>query len=155
MKKQKQYYHYTECGLDNIYLVNGFKITKTADGTGIFISNIEGLHKVICMILISKKDPLKGKEIKFIRTMLDLSQTRLAHLLGCRYQQILLWEKNKNKISTPSDRLLRITLYTFLDNNHDNGKVFKKINEIADSNAADTNRKIKLKEDKDQWEIVV
>lgn len=25
-------YHYTECGLDNIYLINGFEIIKAIDG---------------------------------------------------------------------------------------------------------------------------
>jgi hypothetical protein len=52
MKKQKKYYHYTECGLDNIYLLNGFKITKTNDGDEeLFIHDIYGLHKAISNIL--------------------------------------------------------------------------------------------------------
>lgn len=156
MKKETKYYHYTECGLDNIYLVNGFKITKHGDDEEIFIHDMHGLHKAISMILIFKKGPLEGNEIKFIRTMLDLSQTRLAGLLGCGYQQILLWEKNKNKISKPADRLLRITLYTYLNKEHDNGEVFSKINEIADLDASDAEQrdKIEFKEIKDSWEMV-
>lgn len=156
MKKQTDYYHYTECGLDNIYLVNGFKITKTENHEEIFIHDIHGLHKAISMSLIFKAAPLKGNEIKFIRTMLDLSQTRLAELLGCRYQQILLWEKDKNKISKPTDRYLRITLYTYLNKEHDNGEVFNKINEIADLDAADANQrnKIEFKEFKDSWQMI-
>ena len=77
-------YHYTECGLDNIYLVNGVKITKTKSGDEeIFIHDIHGLHKAIGMILVSKRGFLSGKEIKFIRSTLDLSQTTLAKILGC------------------------------------------------------------------------
>jgi len=157
MKKQEEYYHYTECGLNNIYLVNGFKITKMDDGDEeIFVHDIHGLHEAISNTLIFKKGLLEGSEIKFIRIMLDLSQNKLAALIGCRYQQILLWEKNKNKISKPADRLLRITLYTYLHKEIDNGEVFDRINEIADLDAAEANHcnKIEFKEVKDIWQMV-
>ncbi len=157
MKKKSTFYHYTECGLNNIYLLNGFKITKTKDGDEeIFVHDIHGLHKAISSILIFKKGLLEGKEIKFARTMLDLSQKKLGDLIGCRYQQILLWEKNKNEISKPADRLLRITLYTYLNKAIDNGEVFDRINEIADLDAAAAGQcnKIEFKEIKDAWEMV-
>ncbi len=157
MKKSIEYYHYTECGLDNIYLVNGYKITKLTDGDEeIFIHDIHGLHVAISNILIFKKGLLEGSEIKFIRTMLDLSQNKLAALIGCRYQQILLWEKNKNKISKPADRLLRITLFTYLYKDIDNGEVFERINEIADLDAAEAEdcSRVEFKEVKDEWQMV-
>lgn len=157
MKIHTEYYHYTECGLDNIYLVNGFKITKTRNGDEeLFIHDIHGLHKAISNTLIFKKGLLEGEEIKFIRTMLDLSQNKLAALIGCRYQQILLWEKNKNKISKPADRLLRIYLYTYLYKEVDNGEVFDRINEIADLDAAEAGHcdKVEFKEVKDAWQMV-
>lgn len=157
MSKQKKYYHYTECGLNNIYLVNGFKITKTVDGDEeVFIHDIHGLHKAISTILIFKKGLLEGNEIKFIRAMLDLSQNRLAALIGCRYQQILLWEKNKNKISKPADRLLRVYFYTYLNKDVDNAEVYNRINEIADLDAAeaDEGNRIEFQEVKDTWQMV-
>ncbi len=157
MKKQAEYYHYTECGLDNIYLVNGFKITKMSNGDEeLFINGIHGLHKAISHTLVFKKSLLEGSEIKFIRTMLDLSQNKLASLIGCRYQQILLWEKNKNKISKPVDRLLRIYLYTYLHKEIDNGEVFECINEIADLDATEAEycNKVEFKEIKHAWQLV-
>jgi DNA-binding transcriptional regulator YiaG len=157
MKKQPDFYHYTECGLNNIYLLNGFKITKIAGGDEeIFIHDIHGLHKAISKILIFKKGLLEGSEIKFMRSMLDLSQNKLAALIGCRYQQILLWEKNRNKISKPADRLLRITLYTYLHKEIDNAEVFDRINEIADLDAAEADLcdKLEFKEVKDAWQMV-
>ena len=30
-------YHYTECGLDNIYLVNGYKISKSKNGSNKYL----------------------------------------------------------------------------------------------------------------------
>ncbi len=83
-------YHYTECGLDNIYLVNEFKITKLKNGDDeIFIHDIHGLHKTFGMMLVSKRSLLSGDEIKFIKTTLDLSQTALARMLRLNYQTIL------------------------------------------------------------------
>lgn len=118
--------------------------------------DIHGLHEAISNLLIFKKGLLDGGEIKFIRTMLDLSQNKLAALIGCRYQQILLWEKNKNKISKPADRLLRITLYTYLYKQVDNGAVFDRINEIANLDAAQAEEggRVEFKEVKDTWQMV-
>lgn len=157
MKTNKKHYHYTECGLANIYLVNGFEITKTSDDDEeLFIHDIHGLHKAISETLIFKKGLLEGNEIRFIRGMLDLSQNKLAALIGCRYQQILLWEKNKNKLSKSADRLLKVYLYTYLHKEVDNGEVFELINEIADLDAAESEQldKIEFKEGKNSWQMV-
>ena len=151
-------YHYTECGLDNIYLVNGFKITKTKSGDKeIFIHDIHGLHKAIGMILISKRGLLSGKEIKFIRSTLDLSQTTLAKILGCSYQTVLLWEKEKVVISKTADHLLRAIFFSYLD--IEGGRaIYDKINEISDLDAntaeVENARKIELEEISDVWRMV-
>lgn len=153
-----QAYHYTECGLDNIYLVNGVKITKTKSGDEeIFIHDIHGLHKAIGMILVSKRGLLSGKEIKFIRSTLDLSQTTLAKILGCSYQTILLWEKNKGIISKTADHLLRAIFFSYLD--VESGRaIYDKINEISDLDAETvepTNPvKIQLEEVSNIWRRV-
>ena len=151
-------YHYTECGLDNIYLVNGFEITKTKSGDEeIFIHDIHGLQKTIRMILISKRGLLSGKEIKFIRSMLDLSQTTLAKILGCSYQTVLLWEKEKGEISKTADHLLRAIFFSYLD--VEGGKsIYDIINEIADldANAVESKNveKIELEEVSHIWRMV-
>ncbi len=151
-------YHYTESGLDNIYLVNGFKITKTNSGDEeIFIHDIHGLHKAIGMILISKHGLLSGKEIKFIRSMLDLSQTTLAKILGCSYQTVLLWEKDKGAISKTADHLLRAFFFAYLDVESSRA-IYDKINEIADLDADTVEskcaEKIELEEVSDVWRMV-
>lgn len=146
-------YHYTECGLDNIYLANGFKITQSSDGEEeIFIHDIHGLNKAIGMTLISKRGSLSGNEIKFIRTTLDLSQSTLAKMLGCSYQTILLWEKNKSPVSKTADHFLRVIFFAYLD-----GKViYDQINEIADLDAALVERieKLTFQEISDEWKRV-
>lgn len=124
-------YHYTESGLDNIYLTNGFEITHLDDGDEeIFIHDLSGLHKAIGLSLIYKHGLLRGKEIKFIRSMLDFSQTSLGKVLGCDYQTILLWEKDKHVISKSADHLLRVFFHSFLNPDQDN-LIFKLVNDIA------------------------
>ncbi len=151
-------YHYTECGLKNIYLVNGFKITKNKSGEKeIFIHDIHGLHRTIGMLLVSKHGPLSGNEIKFIRTTLDLSQKTLARILGLNYQSVLLWEKNKSTISKTADHLLRALFFAYL-NTKKSKAIYDKINEIADfdaATAANSNMgKIELEEVSDEWRMV-
>jgi putative transcriptional regulator len=148
-------YHYTECGLDNIYLVNGFEITKNNDDEEIFIHDIHGLHKAIGITIIFKQGLLTGNEIKFIRTTLDFSQTRLAQLLGCSYQTILLWEKNKTPIPKTADRLLRIMFDEYLNPEKDR-KIYDLINEIANYDAETTSvkQKILFEETSNEWQLV-
>jgi DNA-binding transcriptional regulator YiaG len=155
-KKANQYYHYTECGLDNIYLANGYEITKHNKDEEIYIHDIHGLHSEIGNLLVFKLGLLAGNEVKFIRSMLDLSQKSLGELLGLDYQTILGWEKNKTPISKTADRLLKIIFYSYLNKDKNSG-VYDKVNELSelDVNKIDLNdRKIVLKETKDEWELV-
>ena len=48
-------YHYSECGLDNIYLYNGFEFVETPRGRAVNIRDIEGLHRAIGLILVRDK----------------------------------------------------------------------------------------------------
>ncbi len=149
-------YHYTECGLDNVYLINGFKITKKrGNDEEIFIHDIHGLHRKIGTLLVFKQGRLNGSEIKFIRATLDLTQKRLGAFLGVDYQTVLLWEKNKIVISKTAEHLLRIIFFSYLARDADNA-IYHKINEIADLDAhvAQEEKKIELKEVNKKWHLV-
>ena len=100
-------YHYRECGLDDVYLVNGFTRFKTARGTSIAIENIDMLHKAIGTYLCDQARELSGKEIKFLRRELMLSQERLAHLVGVKEQTVHRWEAEKNRMPRSTEALLR------------------------------------------------
>lgn len=100
-------YHYTESGLRNVWLANGFTFQKTAYGKGVSFQNIDGLHREIGRWLCSHSPRLKGPEFRFLRHELDLSQAALAKLLGNDAQSIALWEKGRVKVPAWADRLLR------------------------------------------------
>lgn len=101
-------YHYTECGLDNIWLANGFKIEKTSKGNRVSIKNIEALHDAIGSFLVSKKKNLAGKEFRFLRHELLLSQATLAKFLGVSEQAINRWENDKTEINKGSEMVVRL-----------------------------------------------
>ncbi|MBK7001681.1 MAG: hypothetical protein IPH35_17395 [Rhodoferax sp.] len=70
-------YHYTESGLQNVWLANGYKIRKCEDGDAVAIADVYGLNTVIGRH-IATKSYLSGKEFRFLRKELDLSQNRFA-----------------------------------------------------------------------------
>lgn len=105
-------YHYTACGLDNVFLLNGFEIVPTKHGEGITIENLEGLHKAIGLSIVETPAPILGAELRFLRIEMDLSQKNLASILGTKEQTLRLWEKHKKKpMPSTADRFLRV-LYT-------------------------------------------
>ena len=86
-------YHYRESGLSNVYLVNGYREIETSYGRGVSIEDVEGLHMAIAHALIEEKPSLTGPEVRFIRKLLELTQTQLAQLLGVEDQSVRRWEK--------------------------------------------------------------
>ena len=110
-------YHYVECGLDNVYLNSGYTREETPYGVGVAVKNVDGLHKAIGEHLVKHKKFLNGKELRFLRTQMDLTQSQLARLLGQSDHQVARWEKGRCKISGPAERLLRMIFQEHLDGN--------------------------------------
>lgn len=101
-------YHYTESGLDNVYLENGFQIHETPYGKGVSIQDTEELHRTIAEWIVALPNKLNGAELRFLRTEMDLSQRNLAAIIGGEEQNVFRWEKARKKaIPGPADRLVR------------------------------------------------
>ena len=112
MKTKK--YKYTECGLDNIY-IEGL-IQKEDDGGEqvITIPYIHELHDRIAKGVIDKAGKLNGKEIKFLRVELGLTQEKLAKKLKVSTGTISQWENGTRNISAVADKTLRIDVFAML-----------------------------------------
>jgi DNA-binding transcriptional regulator YiaG len=106
--KASEPYHYTQCGLDDVYLLNGYKRHQTVYGSGVTVENVEELHETIAEHLCLNKALLNGKEFRFLRKLLDLTQAEVAVRLGCDVQSVARWEKGKTEINGAADKLLRI-----------------------------------------------
>lgn len=102
-------HHYTACGLDNIYLTNGFVVRDTRHGRGCAIEGIDQLHVAIARHLTVKATPLTGKELRYLRRALDLTQEAFADLVGSDVQNIGRYERGAKSVPGPIDRLARIT----------------------------------------------
>jgi DNA-binding transcriptional regulator YiaG len=101
-------YLYKECGLDNIYLQNGFSIEKIDGDETVSIHNVDGLWKAIGLSLVTRKKTLSPKEIRFLRNQMGKTQSDLARLLRVDDQTVARWEKKKSKIPGPADLGLRM-----------------------------------------------
>lgn len=110
-------YHYDTCGLDNVYLVNGYDIVETVYGRGVAIHDVDGLHRIIGSHVVGLKRPLSGKEFRFLRIEMDMSQKALGAILGKSDQAVALWEKG-DKVPRAEDLLIRqLYIETVLDDN--------------------------------------
>lgn len=101
-------YHYKECGLENIYLVNGYVEHATKWGPGVSIDDAEGLHRAIGKDLILLTRGLNGKEFRFLRKELDFSQKVVAGRLDVSDQTVANWEKGPGEVPRASDLVLRL-----------------------------------------------
>jgi len=62
----KNGYRYTESGLTNVWLANGYTVRKTKYGDGVSIHDMDGLHRALARAL-SNKPRLTGTEVRFLR----------------------------------------------------------------------------------------
>lgn len=101
-------YHYTMCGLDDVYLVSGYKRAESEYGNGVVIHNLDGLHEAIGTHLVMTKKALNDKEVRFLRHEMDVTQAHLGDLLRVTDQTVARWEKGEVAIPGPADLLLRM-----------------------------------------------
>lgn len=100
-------YHYTEGGLRNIWLVNGYERVETRYGKALTIQDLPGLTRAICKALIRKNSKLTGAEFRYLRQAMLMSQASLGRTLGRTDQAIAGWEKN-SKVPKFADQMLRV-----------------------------------------------
>jgi DNA-binding transcriptional regulator YiaG len=101
-------YHYTDGGLRNVWLANGYQIKKTAFGDAVTFHDGDGLTQAICQALGGKIGILTGVELRYIRSGgMGLSQPALAKLMGIDGQSIARWEKS-GKVPRWADKLVRL-----------------------------------------------
>lgn len=100
-------YRYSESGLTNVWLENGYVEKKTPYGTAVAVQDVHGLHQAIAMSLMDKQGRLTGREVRFLRTLMGLSQDGLAGMLRVKEQTVSLWERT-GKVSSGGDLLVRL-----------------------------------------------
>ena len=126
-------YHYRKCGLDDVYLVNGFERGSSARyGDTVKIHNIDGLHRAIGRYLVREKKDLTGAETRFLRHELNLSQRSLGGLLGKSGQTVARWEKGQGTIDGAADRLLRLIYESATARKRDGKKIRQVLEQLSE-----------------------
>jgi DNA-binding transcriptional regulator YiaG len=105
---EEQPLHYTACGLDNVYLLSGFK-RETIDGEEyVTIEDMDGLWKAIGLHLVTTRKALVPKEIRFLRQHMKMTQAELGARLRVVDQTVARWEKDQCDLPGPADMMLRV-----------------------------------------------
>lgn len=114
-------YHYTESGLTNVWLMNGFNKRTSPEGELVSISDVDELHTAIGLAL-TRRPSLSGAEFKFLRKEMGLSQKALGALMGASEESISLWERN-NKVPKSFTQLMRFIYASKMDGNQTIGEI--------------------------------
>jgi len=126
--------HYKESGLRNIWLANGYTVEDSPYGETLAIHDLQGLHRAIGHSLVTKPRKLTGAELRFIRNEMELSQAKLASLLGNDAQSIALWEK-RGTVPRWADRFIRALYREHADGNV---RIREIVENLADQDIDDT-----------------
>lgn len=109
-------HHYKACGVDGIYLENGFTVTEDEGyGVGVIIEDADSLHKLIGLQMVISRPHLNYRDVKFLRGQMDKTQIEMSNEIGVSEQMIARYEKaDHTDITGPADRLLRVLYVTHL-----------------------------------------
>lgn len=145
-------HHYTESGLNNIYLVNGYEITEEDGEMFISYENFDQIQQAIAIAICNQKSWMSAEQLKFIRKEFNLSQSALGLLLYCDRQSIARWEKSETAIPPLVDITLRAL---YLESINEDSHVRLTIDSLADAEIADLNKEIRIENKDGKWQAVV
>lgn len=102
-------YHYTECGLDNVLIEGAGSTLDDAGERVITIENINGLHKAIATGIVGKQGNMTGRELRFLRTEMSMTQAELALYVHREPLAISRWERGEvAEIDPNAEALIRL-----------------------------------------------
>ena len=100
-------YRYTECGLDVI--ISGVSFVSDDAGNHVIrIPNINGLHKAIATGIVKRKNMMSGREMRFLRSEMGMTQGELAIMIHREPLTISRWERGETDIDANAETLIRL-----------------------------------------------
>lgn len=91
-------YHYVESALDDVWLLNGFKVeTFGSYGEAVGVQNEQALWRLLGRNIARQDRRMNGQELRLLRALLDWSQVGLGEQLGYTdHQMVAKWEKARH-----------------------------------------------------------
>jgi putative transcriptional regulator len=140
-------YHYTDGGLRNVWLANGYEIRKTPYGDGVAFHDLDGLTASICLALTQKSGVLTGAEFRYVRSAgMLLSQPSMGKLVGIDGQSIARWEKT-GKVPKWADKLVRLLFLAQAQGNEPISSAVERVKTVERL----VKQKIVVKEQRGHW----
>jgi hypothetical protein len=100
-------FQFVDCGLDNIFLQDGYSIVDTGYGPASVIRDPEDLHHAIAAYVLGLRD-LCGKEGRYLRSWLGLNDQELALEIDLTDNKVADWSRlPDHKIPAKSAARLR------------------------------------------------
>lgn len=100
-------YHYTECGLNNVF-IEGIEPMIDDDGDEVIqIPFINALHTSIALGIISHENSMSGAELRYLRSEMGLTQSELATLIHVDRQTIGRWERGETVLDGSPEIVVR------------------------------------------------
>ena len=101
-------YHYTDSGLENV-IIEGVNFLDDDSGDEcLMIPNINGLHKTIAHGIVVRRAGMSGRELRFIRTELGMTQAELAAMLHRESLAVSRWERGECPIDANAEAIVRL-----------------------------------------------
>ena len=122
-------YHYTDGGLRNVWLANGYEVKSTPYGKAVVIQDVPGLTRAICKALIRKESKLTGAEFRYLRQAMLMSQGGLGKALGRSDQAVAGWEKT-SRVPKFADTMLRVLYAAHADGNERVKNIIHALNDV-------------------------
>lgn len=101
-------FHYTACGLSNVYIEGLNEVVDHAGNDTITIPGINLLHRVICEGIICHDSSMNGEELRFLRSEMGKTQAELAAFLHCAPLTVGRWERGEVEIGGSNETLIRM-----------------------------------------------
>lgn len=107
MSKEDNAYHYTACGLPNVW-IEGIRVVDDDGEETVRIPNIHGLHRLLAQAVVGANGRLTGAEMRFLRSEMGMTQTELAQLIHRKRLTVSRWEREESTVDGAADTLIRI-----------------------------------------------
>lgn len=108
-------YQYTECGLDNVFIEGMAVVQDHAGEETLEIASIGLLHSVIAEGIVMLPSKMSGRELRFLRTEMGLTQEKLADVLKVTLLTVSRWEREESPIKDTAEMLIRLMAVEHLE----------------------------------------
>ena len=102
-------FHFTDSGLDNVYLVGIKYFTCECGNISAEIPALKRLMQLIACDIVKSQSNLEGAEIKFLRKRLGKKATEYCKFLAIEPETLSRIENGKMPASGATDKLARLT----------------------------------------------